>query len=111
MYLGKDYVYPIVIFLYFLLKVLFWIKEIPLGIMKILCKLPIFWVMALVFADSDVTEYCEQQCKHVCIPCQAPIKCKDDERDCGLKDPDPAFGGVCPAHSYCVKNTYNCNYM
>lgn len=59
-------------------------------------------------AESDVTEYCEEQCKNVCIPCQDPITCTANQTDCGLKKPDPAFGGVCPPHSKCVEKEFNC---
>lgn len=59
-------------------------------------------------AESDVTEYCEEQCKNTCIPCNKPIRCTDDQTDCGLGKPDPEFGGVCPAHSICVPKDYNC---
>ena len=59
-------------------------------------------------AEPEVTEYCEEQCKNVCIPCNDPVRCTDEQRDCGLGDPDPAFGGVCPAHSICVPKDFNC---
>jgi hypothetical protein len=60
--------------------------------------------------ESEVTEYCVEQCKNKCIPCNEPIECTKDQTDCGLDKPDPAFGGVCPAHAICVPTDYNCKY-
>ena len=60
---------------------------------------------------EEVTEYCEEQCKDICIPCQEPVRCTEEENDCGLGQPDPAFGGVCPPHSICVKKGFNCKSL
>ena len=57
---------------------------------------------------TGITEYCEEQCKNVCVPCNKPVTCTEDQRDCGLDKPDPEFGGVCPAHSVCVPKDFNC---
>ena len=58
--------------------------------------------------ESDTKQYCEEQCQDVCVPCQEPVRCTEDQRDCGLGAPDPTFGGVCPAHSICVGKDFNC---
>jgi hypothetical protein len=76
--------------------------------MKFICSLSILMYIVSCGAASDVTEYCEEQCKDVCVPCQEPTRCTEDQNDCGLGTPDPAFGGVCPAHSICVQKDYNC---
>ena len=60
--------------------------------------------------DSEITEYCEEQCKDVCYVCTEPVRCTENQTDCGLGKPDPAFGGVCPPHSICVDKEFNCNY-
>ena len=57
---------------------------------------------------QEVTEYCEDQCKNVCIPCHDVVLCTEVEKDCGLGKPDPAFGGVCPPHEICVPKEFNC---
>ena len=54
--------------------------------------------------------FCNVKCKDICIPCQEPVRCVDEETDCGLGEPDPAFGGVCPPHSKCVPKVMNCKY-
>ena len=64
-----------------------------------------------ITSAEEVNEYCEEQCKDVCIPCQEPVRCTEEENDCGLGKPDPAFGGVCPAHSICVKKEFNCKEL
>ena len=61
-----------------------------------------------VTSDSDVTEYCEMECKDVCIVCTDPVTCTANQTDCGLGSPDPSFGGVCPPHSVCVDKGFNC---
>ena len=76
--------------------------------MKILSSLVILAYFVGCNAEEDVTEYCENQCKDVCIPCQDPVRCTEEENDCGLGIPDPAFGGVCPPHSICVQKDFNC---
>ena len=58
--------------------------------------------------NTTVTEFCEEQCKEECIPCQEPVRCTDEQTDCGLGPPDPKFGGVCPPHSICVPKDMNC---
>ena len=60
--------------------------------------------------NNTINEYCEMECKDVCIPCQEPIRCGEEETDCGLGPPDPAFGGVCPPHSICVPKSMNCKF-
>ena len=65
-------------------------------------------ISSTISTGGEVNEYCEEQCKDVCIPCQEPVRCTEDENDCGLGQPDPAFGGVCPPHSICVKKEFNC---
>ena len=64
----------------------------------------------IITEDTEVTEYCEEQCKDVCYVCTEPVRCTMNQTDCGLGKPDPAFGGVCPPHSICVGNEFNCNY-
>ena len=78
--------------------------------MKAFQILASFCFIVSCIAEPEVTEYCEEQCKNVCIPCNDPVRCTDEQRDCGLGDPDPAFGGVCPAHSICVPKDFNCKY-
>ena len=75
--------------------------------MKVLGSLVILAFFAVCNAD-EVTEYCVEECKDVCEPCQEPITCTEDQNDCGLGTPDPAFGGVCPPHSICVPKEFNC---
>ena len=58
---------------------------------------------------EEITEYCEEKCKDVCVPCQTPVRCTEEQNDCGLGKPDPTFGGVCPPHSICVEKEFNCN--
>ena len=78
--------------------------------MKVLSTLAILSYFVLCEAENSTTvnEYCEEQCKDICVPCQEPIKCTEDQKDCGLGAPDPAFGGVCPPHSICVAKEFNC---
>ena len=76
--------------------------------MKVLYSLAILSYFVFCEAATDANEYCEEQCKNVCVPCQDPIRCTEDQRDCGLGAPDPAFGGVCPPHSICVEKDFNC---
>merc|ERR1712223_2019879 len=76
--------------------------------MKILYFLGALSCFALCGAESDVNEYCEEQCKNVCIPCQEPIRCTQSQTDCGLGEPDENFGGVCPPHSICVEPEFHC---
>ena len=78
--------------------------------MKIILSLAIVSYFVICEVSSDVTEYCEEQCKDVCVPCQEPTKCTEDQNDSGLGAPDPAFGGVCPPHSICVQKDFNCEY-
>ena len=61
--------------------------------------------------ERDISQYCRDECEEVCIPCQQPIKCTSNQTDCGLRDPDPNFGGVCPSHSICIEKEYNCKYI
>ena len=75
--------------------------------MKILYFLGVFSCFVLSGAE-DVTEFCEEKCKEVCVPCHEPITCTQNQTDCGLGKPDPAFGGVCPPHSICVPSNMNC---
>ena len=44
--------------------------------------------------NSTAKEYCVEQCRDICVPCQEDPGCKDEQRECGLGKPDPAFGGV-----------------
>lgn len=76
--------------------------------MKIVYSLAILSYSVFYQAASEGNEYCEEQCKDVCVPCQEPIRCSEDQRDCGLSAPDPTFGGVCPPHSICVGKEFNC---
>ena len=76
--------------------------------MKVLYFLGVFSCFVFCGAESDVTEYCEEKCKNVCIPCQDQITCTQNQTDCGLGKPDPAFGGVCPPHHICVEDEFNC---
>ena len=77
--------------------------------MKILSSLAVLTFVMVCSADEEeVTEFCEETCKDVCVPCQEPIVCTEDQNDCGLGKPDPAFGGVCPPHSICVPKDNNC---
>ena len=78
--------------------------------MRVLYILAIFLSTAFCQTDSEVTEYCEEQCKDVCYICTEPVTCTDNQTDCGLGKPDPAFGGVCPPHSICVEKEFNCKY-
>ena len=63
---------------------------------------------AAQYQNSTAKEYCEQQCENVCVPCQTQETCSATQTYCGLQDPDPAFGGVCPAHHKCVEKNQNC---
>ena len=76
--------------------------------MKILYFLGAISCFALCGAESDVNEYCEEQCKNVCIPRQEPVRCTQNQTDCGLGEPDENFGGVCPPHSICVEPEFHC---
>ena len=64
-----------------------------------------------IYENDTITHWCEMECKDVCIPCQEPIRCGEEETDCGLGPPDPKFGGVCPPHSICVPKDMNCKYL
>jgi hypothetical protein len=76
--------------------------------MKVLYFLGVFSCFVFCGAD-EVTEYCQEKCKNVCIPCQDEVKCNQTTQTfCGLDKPDPAFGGVCPPHDLCVKKEFNC---
>ena len=61
--------------------------------------------------NNTINEYCEMECKDVCVPCQEPVRCGEEETDCGLGPPDPTFGGVCPPHSICVPKDMNCKFL
>ena len=76
--------------------------------MKVLYFFGVLSCLVFCAAESDVNEYCEEQCKNVCVPCQDPITCTGNQTDCGLGEPDPAFGGVCPPHAICVPEIENC---
>ena len=76
--------------------------------MKILYFLGVIYCFTICLAESDVNEYCEEQCKNVCIPCQEPVRCTQNQTDCGLGEPDENFGGVCPPHSICVEPEFHC---
>ena len=58
--------------------------------------------------ETAVKEYCEEECEQKCVPCHEVVECTQDQTDCGLGKPDPAFGGVCPAQPICVSSDYNC---
>ena len=60
--------------------------------------------------NSTAKEYCVEQCRDICVPCQEDPGCKDEQRECGLGKPDPAFGGVCPPHMICEHKDYNCKW-
>ena len=64
--------------------------------------------VATTVATSNETEYCENQCNDVCAPCQDPIRCTEDQTDCGLSPPDPNYHEICPVHSICVEKDTNC---
>ena len=77
-----------------------------------------FYILIVLFnfvtcnsAEIDVTQYCKDECKEVCMPCQQPIRCTSNQTDCGLGDPDPAFGGTCPHPSICIEKEFNCRYI
>ena len=77
--------------------------------MRVFCVLVLFISVAFCSTTEEVTEYCEEQCKDVCYICTEPVRCTENQTDCGLGKPDPAFGGVCPPHSICVNKEFNCN--
>ena len=58
--------------------------------------------------ETAVKEYCEEECEQKCVPCHDVVECTQDQTNCGLGKPDPAFGGVCPAQPICVPSDYNC---
>jgi len=71
----------------------------------------VFTFVTCNFTERDVTQYCRDECKEICIPCQQPIRCTSNQTYCGLGDPDPDFGGVCPSHSICIEKEFNCKYI
>jgi hypothetical protein len=76
--------------------------------MKILSSLVILAYFVGCNAQEEWGEYCQELCADKCVPCEDQIKCTEEETDCGLGKPDPAFGGVCPAHYICVPKDKNC---
>lgn len=64
-----------------------------------------------ISSAEEVTEYCEEQCNDVCHVCQEPVPCTEEEIDCGLRKPDPAFGGICPPQPICVQKEFNCKII
>ena len=63
--------------------------------------------------DDNVTEYCQENCKDVCIQCQEPIVCNNEtETQCGEDPALPIFGvEICPPHAFCVLNEYKCKLL
>jgi len=61
-----------------------------------------------ISSAEEVTEFCEDKCADVCHICLVPQPCTEEETDCGMGEPDPAFGGICPPHPICVQKEFNC---
>ena len=76
--------------------------------MRVFDCLTILSYIALCNAETGVTEYCSEQCRDVCYLCTEPVRCTENQTDCGLGIPDPSFGGICPPHSICVESEFNC---
>ena len=52
------------------------------------------------------SEYCSEKCD--VIQCPKVIRCTKEQRDCGLKEPDPIYGEMCEESSICVPKDCNC---
>ena len=79
--------------------------------MQVLYFLSILTLFGFVTSiETEVTQYCEDQCHDVCHICVTPTTCGANQTMCGMGKPDPNFGGICPPHPVCVDDEFNCNY-
>ena len=79
-------------------------------VLFLLSIVPVLFVHGIpTETESEVTQFCENQCTDVCHICITPTTCADNQTHCGMGQPDPNFGGICPPHPICVEEQFNCN--
>jgi hypothetical protein len=59
---------------------------------------------------SDALKVCEEKCEDYCVKCKEPVRCKEGQRNCGVKPIDPKMS-QCSTDDICVPGNCECQYI
>ena len=86
------------------------LKGENMQVLSFLSMLSLF-TCCVTSTETEVNQYCEEQCRQSCHICITPTTCENNQTMCGMGKPDPNFGGTCPPHPICVDEKFDCNFL